>query len=126
MHRMQNVHRVNRVQHIANLRQNINTLQQRIRELEARADRQEHALQGLRDNNQTAQLLIAHYKADEDEAAELERRGTNRLMRDRQRIEDEIEALTQGNEGLRVRLVDETKKYERMLRSQPEMQPSPS
>ena len=28
MHRMQNVHRVNRVQHIANLRQNINTLQQ--------------------------------------------------------------------------------------------------
>ena len=37
-------------------------------------------------------------------------------MCDRQRKEEEIDALTQGNEGLRVRLVDETKKYERMLR----------
>ena len=37
-------------------------------------------------------------------------------MRDRQRIEEGIDALTQGNEGLRVRLVDETKKYKRMLR----------
>ena len=46
----------------------------------------------------------------------MERRGTNRLMRDRQRTDEEIDALTQGNEGLRVRLVDETKKYERMLR----------
>ena len=34
----------------------------------------------------------------------------------RSRLENEIEALTQGNEGLRVRLVDETKRYERMLR----------
>jgi len=116
MHNMQNAHRVNRVQHIANLRQSINALQQRIRELEAQVDRQEHAMNGLRDDNQTAQLLIAHYKADEDEAAELERRGKNRLMRDRERIEEEIDALTQDNEGLRVRLVDETKKYERMLR----------
>jgi len=109
MHRMQNVHRVDRVQYIANLKQSINSLQQRIRELEAQVDRQEHAMNGLRDDNQTAQLLIAHYKADEDEVAELERR-------DRQRIEEEIDALTQGIEGLRVRLVDETKKYERMLR----------
>ena len=113
---MQNAHRVSRVQHIANLQQSINTLQQRIRDLEAQFDRQEHAIKGLRDDNHTAQLLIAHYKAEEDEAAELERRGTNRLMRDRQRIDEEIDALTQGNEGLRVRLVDETKKYERMLR----------
>ena len=95
---------------IANLRQSINTLQQRIKELEAQSDRQEHAIKGLRDDNQTTQLLIAHYKAEEDEAAELERRGTNRLMRDRQRIEKEIDALTQGNEGLRARLVDETNK----------------
>jgi len=74
-------------------------------------------MKGLRDDNQTTQLIIAHYKAgEEDEAAELERRGTSWLMRDRQRIEEEIDALTQGNEGLRVRLVDETKKYERMLR----------
>ena len=62
-------------------------------------------MQGLREDNQTAQLLIAHYKTEEDEAAELERRGTSRLMRDRQRIEEEIDALTQGNEELRVRLV---------------------
>ena len=100
MHNMQNAHRVNRVQHIANLRQGINTLQQRIRDREAHSDRQGHAMKGLRDDNQTAQLLIAHYKAEEDEAAELERRGTSRLMRDRQRIEEEIDALTQGNEGL--------------------------
>ena len=75
MHSMQNAHRVNRVEHIANLRQSINGLQQRIRELEARVDRQEHAMNGFRDDNQTVQLLIAHYKADEDEAAELERRS---------------------------------------------------
>jgi phage shock protein A len=37
-------------------------------------------------------------------------------MRDRQRTEEEIDALTQGNEGLRIQLVEETKKYERMLR----------
>ena len=116
MHRMQNVHVVNRVQYIANLKQSINSLQQRVRELEAQVDRQEHAMNGLRVDNQTAQLLIAHYKADEDEAAEMERRGTNRRMRDRQRTDEEIDALTQGNEGLRVQLVDETKKYERMLR----------
>ena len=116
MHRMQNVHRVNRVQYIANLKQSISSMQQRIRELEAQLERQELALNGLRDDYQTAQLLIAHYKADEEEAAEMERRGTNRLMRDRQRTDEEIDALTQGNEGLRVRLVDETKKYERMLR----------
>ena len=83
MHRMQNVHRVNRVQYIANLKQSINSLQQRIRELEAQVYRQEHAMNGLRDDNKTAQFLIAHYKADEEEAAEMERRGTNRLMRDR-------------------------------------------
>ena len=103
MHNMQNAHRVNRVKHIANLRQSITALQQRIRELGALTDRQEQTMQGMREDNQTAQLLIAHYKAEEDEAAEMERRGTSRLMRDRQRIEEEIEALTQDNEGLRVR-----------------------
>ena len=58
MYRVQNVHRVNRVQYIANLKQSISALQQRIRELEAQVDRQEHAMNGLRDDNQTAQLLI--------------------------------------------------------------------
>ena len=37
-------------------------------------------------------------------------------MCDRQRTEEEIDALTQGNDGLRIQLVEEAKKYERMLR----------
>ena len=87
VHRMQNAHRVNRVKYIANLQKSLETLQMRIRELEAQVDEQEHAMNGLRNNNLTAQ-----------------------------RLENEIDALTQGNEGLRVRLVDETNRYERMLR----------
>ena len=99
---MQQAHRAKRVQHIANL-------QQRMRDLEFHLVRQEQEVKVLHDKNKTAQLLIAHYTAEEDEEAELERRGTSRLMRDRQRTEEEIDAL-------RVRLVDDTKKYELMLR----------
>ena len=65
----------------------LETLQMRIRELEAQIDEQEHAMIGHRNNHQITQ-----------------------------RLENEVAALTQGNEGLRVRLVDETKRYERMLR----------
>ena len=71
---------------------------------------------GLRDDNKTAQLLIAHYKAAKDEAAELDRRGSSRIAHERQQNEEEIQALNQTIEGLRGHLDLETKKYERMLR----------
>ena len=95
MRNMQKTHRANSVQHINNLRQSISTLQQMIRDLEAQ---------------------IAHYKAAEDEVAELDRRGSSRLAYDRQQNEEEIHALNQTIEGLRVQLDLETMKYERMLR----------
>ena len=75
MRDMQKTRRANTVQHIANLRQNINTCQQRVRDLEAQIVRLEHVAAGLRDDNKTAQLLIAHYKASEDEAAEIKQNG---------------------------------------------------
>ena len=90
MHNMQKALRAKRVKHIANL-------QQRIIQLESHLVRQEQKVRVLHDKNETAQLLIAHYKAEEDEEAELERRGTSRFMRDRQRTEEEIDALTQNN-----------------------------
>ncbi len=46
VHRMQNAHRVNRVKYIANLQKTLETLQMRIRELEAQVDEQEHAMIG--------------------------------------------------------------------------------
>ena len=83
MRNMQKTHRANSVQHITNLRQSISSLQQRIRYLEAQIDRLEHAATGVRDDNKTVQLLIAHYKAAEDEVAELDRRGSSRLAHER-------------------------------------------
>ena len=91
MRGMQKTHRANNVQYIANLRQSINQLQQRIRDLEAQVNRLEHAEEGLRDDNKTAQLLIAQYKATEDEAAELDRRRSSR--RDQERHQNEQEML---------------------------------
>ena len=113
---MQKTHRANSVQHIANLRQNINTFQKRIGELDVQIVRLEHVVAGLRDDNKTAQLLIAHYKAAKDVAAELDRRGSSRIAHERQQNEEEIQALNQTIEGLRGHLDLETKKYERMLR----------
>ena len=91
MRDMQKTHRAHNVQYIANLRQNINQLQQRISDLEAQVNRLEHAGEGLRDDNKTAQLLIAQYKATEDEAAELDRRRSSR--RDQERHQNEQEML---------------------------------
>ena len=62
MRNMQKTHRANSVQHINNLRQSISTLQQMISDLEAQ---------------------VAHYKAAEDEVAELDRRGSSRLTHER-------------------------------------------
>ena len=95
MRDMQRTHRANSVRHIANLRQNINTLQLRIRELEAQIVRLEHVAAGLRDDNKTAQLLIAHHKASVEEAAELDRQGSSRMAQERQQSEREIHALHQ-------------------------------
>ena len=75
---MQKRARANSVQHIANLRQSLNTLQLRIGELEAQIVRLEQAAAALREENQTAQHLIAHHKASAEEAAELDRQGMSR------------------------------------------------
>ena len=98
----QKTHRANSVRHFASLRQNINTLQLRIREVEAQIDRFEHVTAGLCDENKTAQLLIAHHKASVEEAAELDRQGSNRLVQERQQSEREIHALHQTIETLRA------------------------
>ena len=79
----QNTHRANSVRHFASLRQNINTLQLRIKELEAQIDRLEHVTANLRDDNKTTQLLIGHHKAPVEEAAELDRQGSSRLVQER-------------------------------------------
>jgi len=52
----------------------------------------------------------------EDEAAALKSEENNRLSCERHRAENEMEALHQSNEELRVLLAKEIKKYERMLR----------
>ena len=95
MRDMQRTHRANSIQHIVNLRQNINTCQQRVRDLEAQIVRVEQVVAGLRDDNKTAQLLISHDKASEDEAAELDRRGSSRMAQERQQNEEEVHLLHQ-------------------------------
>jgi hypothetical protein len=77
MRAMQRAHRANNVRYIDSLRQSINTLQLRIRELEAQIVQLERVAAELRDENKTAQLLVAHHKASEEEAVELDRQGSS-------------------------------------------------
>ena len=70
MRRMQAVYRAQRVQQV-------NQMALRIRELEAAASRHGEEIARERDTNAIAQLLIAQYKAQEEEAAALEIREWN-------------------------------------------------
>ena len=69
-----------------------------------------------REGNAIAQLLIARYKAKEDEEAEQELRSQHRRSRDDNQYEDELDSLRNHNEQLRELLEAETKKSERLER----------
>ena len=106
---MQAVHRERRVIQVDNL-------VLRIRALEAAATKHEEDMARERDGNAIAQLLIAQYKAKEDEDAEQERRAQHRRSRDADQHEDELDTLRTNNEQLRALLEEETKKSERLAR----------
>ena len=107
--RMQAVHRARRVIQIDNL-------VLRIRALEAAAIQHEEEMAREREGNAIAQLLIAQYKAKEDEDAEQERRAQHRCSRDADQHENELDTLRTHNEQLRALLEEETKKSERLAR----------
>ena len=111
MRAMQRTHRANSVRHIDSLRQSINTLQLRIRELEAQIVQLDRVTGELRDENKTAQLIVAHHKASAEEAVELERQGSSRLVQERQQSAREIHALNQTIETLRAQVAEHGKKF---------------
>ena len=108
MRRMQPVHRARRVIQVDNL-------VLKIRALEAAASRYEEEMAREREGNAIAQLLIARYKAKEDEDAEQELRSQHRSSRDDDQYENELDTLRTHNE-LRALLEEETKKSERLAR----------
>ena len=95
------MHRARRVIQIDNLVLEIRALEEMARELEG---------------NAIAQLLIARYKAKEDEEAEQELRSQHRRSRDDDQHENELDTLRTHNEQLRALLEEETKKSERLAR----------
>ena len=109
MRRMQAVHRERRVIQVDNL-------VLKIRALEAAAIRHEEEMAREREGNAIAQLLIAQYKAQEDEEAEQELRAQHRRSRDDNQYEDELATLRNHNEQLRELLAAETQKAERLER----------
>ena len=94
----------------------VDNLVLRIRALEAAATKHEEDMARELDGNAIAQLLIAQYKAKEDEDAEQERRAQHRRSRDADQHEDELDTLRTNNEQLRALLEEETKKSERLAR----------
>ena len=100
---MQAVYRARRIQQV-------NQMALRIRELEAAASRHGEEIARERDANAIAQLLIAQYKAQEDEETALEIREEKRRSRDLRQKESELDTLRQSNEQLRELLDKETKK----------------
>ena len=109
MRREQAVHRARRVYQVDNLIL-------KIRALEAAASRHEEEMAREREGNAIAQLLIAQYKAKEDEEAEQELRAQHRRSRDDNQYEDELDTLRNHNEQLRELLEAETQKAERLER----------
>ena len=102
MLRMQAVHRARRVQFV-------NQQALKIRELEATSIRHEKTIETMCESNEIAQLLIAQYKAQEEEEVALEIREQSRRNREIRQNESELKTLRQSNEELRVLLVYETK-----------------
>ena len=86
----------------------------KIRALEAAASRHGEEIAREREANAIAQLLIAQYKAQEDEEAAQELRAQHRRNRDEDKHEDELDTLRTHNEQLRELLEEETKKSERL------------
>ena len=109
MRRMQAVHRARRVIQVDNL-------VLKIRALEAAANQHEEEMAREREGNAIAQLLIARYKAKEDEEAEQEHRSQHRRSRDDDQHENELDTLRTHNEQLRALLEEENKKSERFAR----------
>ena len=109
MRRMQTVHRARRVQQV-------DQMALKIRSLEAAASRHGEEIARERDADGIAQLLIAQYKAQEDEEAAQELREQNRRSRDDHQHENELDTLRNHNEQLRALLEEETKKSERLAR----------
>ena len=83
---------------------------------EATVKSQAARIEDLNESNNIAQLLIANYKANEDEEADVERRLSKRFDRERRQYDSQVEDLSQRNEDLRLLLAEVKKKYERMLR----------
>ena len=96
MRRMQTVHRARRVQQV-------DQMALKIRSLEAAASRHGEEIARERDADGIAQLLIAQYKAQEDEEAAQELREQNRRSRDDHQHENELDTLRNHNEQRRPR-----------------------
>jgi hypothetical protein len=109
MRRMQAMHRARKVIQVDNLAL-------KIRALEAAAIRHGEEIAREREANAIAQLLIARYKAKDDEEAEQELRSQHRRSRDDDQHENELDTLRNHNEQLRALLEAETKKSERLER----------